>query len=222
MSAGPQRHVIRFGAFELDPQSGELLKHGLRLKLRDKPFQVLQALLERPQQLVTRKELQERLWPADEFVEFENGINNAISRLRETLGDTADSPRFIETVPRRGYRFVAPVEKSGEAPPPVPPTPVEPPAAVTPVTMSPKAARMWLALAGVVIVAVGVWLALKPRPAPASVAPHTVAVLPFVAGDATETSADNYVAFGMTEALITELSRVGALKVISQTSVMQY
>jgi TolB-like protein/DNA-binding winged helix-turn-helix (wHTH) protein/Tfp pilus assembly protein PilF len=225
MPAGPQRHVIRFGAFELDPLSGELLKHGRRLKLRDKPFQVLQALLERPQELITRKELQERLWPADTFVEFENGINNAISRLRETLGDNADNPRFIETVPRRGYRFVAPVEKvenvekPGDAPAPLPA--IEQAPAVSTMT-STQATWRSLALAAVVIAAFGGWLALKRPSASVSVLPRTVAVLPFVAGDATETSADNYIAFGMTEALITELSRVGALKVISQTSVMQY
>jgi len=243
MPPGPSRHLVRFGAFELDPVSGELLKHGRRLKLRDKPFQVLQALLERPQELVTRRELQERLWPGDTFVEFENGINNAMSRLRETLGDTADNPRFIETVPRRGYRFVAPVEhvenegtvarvdkvetletvetveKPGGAPATLPA--IDQSAAVAPMP-SVRAARKWLALAGIAIVALAAWLALKPGPAPAFDAGRTVAVLPFVAGDATEGSADSYVAFGMTEALITELSHVGALKVISQTSVMQY
>lgn len=221
MPAGTQRGRLRFGAFELDPVSGELRKHGLRVKLRDKPFQVLQALLERPGELITRKELQERLWPADTFVEFENGINNAISRLRETLGDTADNPRFIETVPRRGYRFVAPVEKPGEAPTPL--TPVERPSAVTPVTRM-RATWKWLALAGLAIATLAGWLAVKPRPAPASTSAtgQTVAVLPLVAGDTTDGSADNYVAFGMTEALITELSLIGALKVISQTSVMQY
>jgi TolB-like protein/DNA-binding winged helix-turn-helix (wHTH) protein/Flp pilus assembly protein TadD len=228
MAAGPQRRTIRFGAFELDPLSGELLKHGVRLRLRDKPFQVLLALVERPRELVTRKELQERLWPGDTFVEFENGINNAISRLRDTLGDSADSPRFIETVPRRGYRFVAPVEhvenvekieQPVEAPAQL--RAIQQPAAAIPVTRR-RPTWTWLALAAVMIAAVVAWVALKPRPAPVSVAQQTVAVLPFVAADAAETSTDNYIAFGMTEALITELSRVGTLKVISQTSAMQY
>ena len=227
MPGVPQRHVIRFGAFELDPLSGELLKHGRRLRLRDKPFQVLQALLEHPNELVTRKDLQDRLWPADTFVEFENGINNAISRLRETLGDTADNPRFIETVPRRGYRFVAPVERVATATIETPggtlaPVAVlDPPSSATPVARA-RNRWTWLALGVLVVAAVGVWLALKPPPPAPPVAHRTVAVLPFVAGDASEASLDTYVAFGMTEALITELSRVGALKVISQTSVMQY
>ncbi len=219
MPAG-QRHLVRFGVFELDPLSGELLKHGRRLKLPDKPFQILAALVERPQELVTRKELQERLWPGDTFVEFEHGLNNAISRLRETLGDSADNPRFIQTVPRRGYRFIAPVEKPADETGVI--TPDEVPVAVAPVSGR-RFGWRWLA-AVAAMVGLAVWLTLKPpsAPAPAPDAPTTVAVLPFVAGDATDGSADSYVAFGMTEALITELSHIGALKVISQTSIMQY
>jgi Tol biopolymer transport system component/DNA-binding winged helix-turn-helix (wHTH) protein len=104
---------VRFGVFELDLRSGELRKAGARLKLSDQPFQFLTALLERPGQLVTRDELRQRLWPADTFVDFEHGLNAAVKRLRETLGDPADAPRFIETVPRRGYRFIAPVAPAG-------------------------------------------------------------------------------------------------------------
>jgi DNA-binding winged helix-turn-helix (wHTH) protein len=107
VSPSPPRPV-RFGVFELDLRSGELRKAGARLKLSDQPFQILAALLERPGQLVTRDELRQRLWPADTFVDVEHGLNAAVKRLRETLGDTADAPRFIETVPRRGYRFIAP------------------------------------------------------------------------------------------------------------------
>jgi TolB-like protein/DNA-binding winged helix-turn-helix (wHTH) protein/Tfp pilus assembly protein PilF len=226
MSTGSRRSAVRFGDFELDPLSGELLKHGLRVKLPDKPLHILVTLLERPQELVTRKELQARLWPGDTFVEFENGLNNAISRLRETLGDSADNPRFIQTVPRRGYRFIAPVERSADQPQKpadatVSETPIEPAAAPVAAKRSPLA-WMWLSVTAVAIVAVTAWPSLRPSPAPASPAERTVAVLPFVAGDDTEGSADSYVAFGMTEALITELSRIGALKVISQTSVMQY
>ena len=110
MSDSTPRGSIRFGAFELDPTSGELLKRGVRFRLRDKPLQVLLALLERPGETVTRQELQHRLWPGDTFVEFENGLNNAVSRLRDALGDSADTPRYIETLPRRGYRFIAPLE----------------------------------------------------------------------------------------------------------------
>jgi DNA-binding winged helix-turn-helix (wHTH) protein len=104
---------IRFGIFEVDLQSGELRKQGYKVKLQEQPFQVLVMLLERPGEVVTREELQKKLWPADTFVDFERGLNRAINKLREALGDDADSPRFIETLPRRGYRFVAPVETAG-------------------------------------------------------------------------------------------------------------
>src|SRR6478672_8323484 len=102
--------VIRFGVFEVDRQSGELRKQGVRVRLRDQAFQVLLLLLERSREVVTREELQRRLWPADTFVDFDRGLNKAVNRLRDALGDSADSPRFIETLPKRGYRFIAPVE----------------------------------------------------------------------------------------------------------------
>jgi Tol biopolymer transport system component/DNA-binding winged helix-turn-helix (wHTH) protein len=104
---------IRFGMFEVDLQAGELRRQGFRVKLQEQPFQVLVMLLERPEEVVTREELQKKLWPADTFVDFERGLNRAINKLREALGDDADSPRFIETLPRRGYRFLAPVETAG-------------------------------------------------------------------------------------------------------------
>jgi Tol biopolymer transport system component/DNA-binding winged helix-turn-helix (wHTH) protein len=104
---------MRFGVFELDPSAGELRKHGVRVKLQDQPFAVLLILLERPGQIVTKEELQQRLWPADTFVEFDKGIYNAMKRLRETLGDEAETPRYIETIPKRGYRFLTEVHKIG-------------------------------------------------------------------------------------------------------------
>ena len=105
--------IFRFGAFELDLRSGELRKNGLLVGLQDQPLQVLSVLLERLGELVTREELRERLWPADTFVDFEHGLNVAVKRLRDVLGDSAEAPRFVETVPRRGYRFVAAVSSSG-------------------------------------------------------------------------------------------------------------
>src|SRR4051794_11161181 len=100
---------VRFGSFELDARSGELRKGGVRLGLQGQPLQVLILLVARPGQLVTREELRQRLW-GDAFVDFNHGLNAVINRLRDTLGDSADTPRFIETVPRRGYRFIAPVD----------------------------------------------------------------------------------------------------------------
>src|SRR5437764_11577294 len=105
---------VRFGLFEAEIQTGELRKQGFKVKLQEQPFQVLVMLLERPGEVVTRDELKRSLWPADTYVDFEGGLNRAINRLREALGDDAESPRFIETLPRRGYRFVAPVETAGK------------------------------------------------------------------------------------------------------------
>jgi TolB-like protein/Tfp pilus assembly protein PilF len=105
---------VRFGVFELDPDDEELRREGARIRLQEQPLQILQVLLEQPGKIVTREELQRRLWPSDTFVDFDHGINNAIKRLREALGDTSETPRFIETLPRRGYRFIGKINQ--EAP----------------------------------------------------------------------------------------------------------
>jgi len=103
------RSILRFGVFEVDVRAGELRKQGVRIKLQEQPFHVLTVLLQRPDEVVTREELRSENWPADTFVDFDNSLNTAINKLREALGDSADNPRFIETLPRRGYRFIAPV-----------------------------------------------------------------------------------------------------------------
>ena len=104
--------LYRFDVYEADVRSGELRKSGERLRIQEQPFQVLVALLERPREVVTRDELRQRLWPSDTFVDFDHGLNTTINKLRESLGDSASSPRFIETLPRRGYRFLADVERA--------------------------------------------------------------------------------------------------------------
>ncbi len=104
------RGVIHFGAFQIDLSSGELRKRGIKLRLQEQPFQILVMLLERPGEVVTREELRSRLWSSDTFVDFDVGLNNAILRLRNVLGDSTEKPRFIETLPRRGYRFISQVE----------------------------------------------------------------------------------------------------------------
>ncbi len=118
MSTAPQLPpVVRFGSFEADLRTGELRKSGIRLKIQDRPFQILSILLEQPGQVITREQLQKRLWPEDTFVDFEHGLNTAINKLRDALSDQADNPRFIETLPKRGYRFIAPVASgNGEQP----------------------------------------------------------------------------------------------------------
>ena len=119
MEAVPQTRKTRFGPYEVDLRSGEVHKHGIRLKLQDQPFQVLAILLEHSGEVVTRDELRQKLWPADTFVDFDTGLNSAIKKLRDVLSDSADDPRYIETLPRRGYRFIAHVE-NGDLPAPVP------------------------------------------------------------------------------------------------------
>lgn len=114
MPEGQSARRYRFGVFEADTGTGELRRQGLRIRLKAQPFQVLVMLLDRPGELVTRDEICRALWPEDTFVDYEHGVNSAINRLREALGDTANNPRFIETLPRRGHRFVAPVQRVGE------------------------------------------------------------------------------------------------------------
>ena len=113
----PQKssRVARFGLFELDLSAGELRKSGVKLRLQGQPFQVLALLLERAGEVVTREELQQKLWPSDTFVDFDHSLNTAINKVREALGDSASSPRYVETLARRGYRFIAPVQADGPA-----------------------------------------------------------------------------------------------------------
>ena len=107
-------NVKRFGTFEVDLRARELRKGGIRIRLQDQPFEILAMMLERPGEVVTREELRQRLWPAGTFVDFEHSLNAAIKRLRAALGDDADNPRFVETLHRRGYRFIAAVESEGQ------------------------------------------------------------------------------------------------------------
>ncbi|MGC2727531.1 MAG: winged helix-turn-helix domain-containing protein, partial [Candidatus Acidiferrales bacterium] len=116
MPTADRNRKARFGAFEADLRAGELRKHGIRLKLQDQPFQILELLLEHPGDVVTREEIRQKLWPADTFVDFDTSLNSAIMKLRNVLGDSADDPRYIETVPRHGYRFIALVENGASAP----------------------------------------------------------------------------------------------------------
>src|ERR1700726_1615111 len=103
-------NIVRFGIFEANLETGELRRNGARVKLQDQPFQLLALLLARPGEIVTREELRSQLWSDDTFVDFDHGLNAAIKRLRDALGDSADNPRFVETLSRRGYRFVAPAQ----------------------------------------------------------------------------------------------------------------
>jgi TolB-like protein/DNA-binding winged helix-turn-helix (wHTH) protein/Tfp pilus assembly protein PilF len=233
---------VRFGKFVIDPRSGEIHKNGRNIRLPEQPFRILLLLLERPGDVVTREELRLKLWPADTFVDFDHGLNNAISKIREVLGDSADTPRFVETLPRRGYRFIAPVdvEAHGGAPAVAP---VSAPAVDGEAGLRPAAglvARLPLqrriaaiATGGAVIAIVVILLALNLgglRDRLAAIvgakqaAPFTkiqsIAVLPLenLTGDPQQ----EYFVDGIHDELITQLAQVGSLKVISRTSVMRY
>ncbi len=166
MEATARTRRTRFGAFEVDLRSGELYKHGLRLKLQDQPFQVLALLLEHPGDVVTREELREKLWPADTFVDFDTGLNSAIKKLRDALSDSVGEPRYIETLPRRGYRFIAQVE-NGDLPPSVA---VHEKLAVVPLRQTSKVwSRARLLIVGsvvavLIVACLATWRAFSARP----------------------------------------------------------
>ncbi len=212
--------ILRFGVFEVDVRAGELRKRGARIKLQEQPFQVLTVLLQRPGEVVTREELRSQNWPPDTFVDFDNSVNTAINKLREALGDSAESPRFIETLPRRGYRFIGSVDgvdgragakgkrQGGE------------------VRFSVRRLR-WMAAIVLFAALAGALFALnvfrvRERVVGDSrvVRIQSLAVLPLtnLSGDPNQ----EYFSDGMTDALITGLAQLGSIKVISRTSIMRY
>jgi TolB-like protein/DNA-binding winged helix-turn-helix (wHTH) protein/Tfp pilus assembly protein PilF len=216
----PSRLILRFGVFEVDLRAGELRKQGVRIKLQEQPFQVLTVLLQRPGEVVTREELRSQNWPPDTFVDFDNSLNTAINKLREALGDSAESPRFIETLPRRGYRFIGSVDgvdggagakgkrHGGE------------------VRFSVRRLR-WIAAIVLFAALAGTLFALnvfrvRERVVGNSrvVRIQSLAVLPLtnLSGDPNQ----EYFSDGMTDALITGLAQLSSIKVISRTSIMRY
>jgi TolB-like protein/DNA-binding winged helix-turn-helix (wHTH) protein len=211
---------LRFDVYELNARAGELRKNGVKLRLRGQPLQVLQILLERAGEVVTREELQARIWSADTFVDFDHSLHNAIARIREVLGDSAESPRYIETLPRRGYRYIGAVEDS--------PTPQlaeetagqrrEPVALVNPLKRKRSLVLVlgWLVTLGIVAATTGYSMHAREAVRPI----RSIAVLPLdnLSGDPSE----EFFADGMTDQLITDLAKVGSLHVISRTSIMQY
>jgi TolB-like protein/DNA-binding winged helix-turn-helix (wHTH) protein len=227
----PESTPIRFGTFEVDPSTGELRKSGLRIKLQEQPCRVLLTLLERAGELVTREELKRELMPDSSFGDFDHAINVAVAKLRTALGDSPDAPRYIETLPRRGYRFVYPVSarESTAVPQPIPDAPA-PPAATAilsePITTG-RHLQRWVLLAAIVIVSGLVFLWWTSRKTSRAVSvPSTgklmLAVLPFenLSGD----PAQEYFSDGMTEEMITLLGNLypQRLGVIARTSTVRY
>jgi len=234
----PPNSVVRFGTYEVSLQSGEVRKAGLRIRVQQQPMKLLQILLERPGEVLTREELSSRVWPNESFGDFDQALNIAIGKLRSALGDSAENPRFIETLPKRGYRFIAEVSVLDvDAHPKVPESAAsnlsESQVKTTEaghalqgagLAVAPKR-RLWLtsrvivALACVLSLSIlSAWLFRPHGPAPAGI--RSLAVLPLenLSGDASQ----NYFADGMTDELITDLAQIGALRVISRTSVMVY
>jgi TolB-like protein/DNA-binding winged helix-turn-helix (wHTH) protein/lipoprotein NlpI len=231
--------LVRFGPFEVDFRAGELLKNGRRIRLQDQPLQVLAMLLEKPGKVVTREEVQKRLWPGDTFVDFDHGLNNAINRLRETLNDSADAPKFIETLPRRGYRFVVEVNGDASTVPEagalkdsieaaeIADTVGSHGAAAAKRSRVPSLRRLgtfWLAAAAAGIAAaviLGLYFGREWRfGTSAAMRIRSVAVLPLynLSGDPSQ----EYFADGMTDALTTYLAQMRGIRVISRTSAMNY
>lgn len=216
----PGARALRFDDFELDVRAGELRKHGLKQRLRGQPLQVLAVLLNRAGDVVTREELRAKIWTADTFVDFDHSLHNAIARLRETLGDSAEAPRYIETLPRHGYRFIATVEKQEVLEPP----PVQSaPASGVLVAAPGSTPRRLLAVGmiGFVVLVFAVWLSRKSTHATnAASRVNSIAVLPLanLSGDPSE----EFFADGLTDQLITDLAQVGSLRVVSRTSVIRY
>lgn len=209
----PSHGVIRFDAFEVDFRKGEVRKHNFKIRLQDQPFRILQILLEHPGDLVTREEIQRRLWPADTFVDFEKGLNNAIRKLRDALGDSADEPRFIGSMTATGIgvrseEVVSPVEVSAPA--------------------RSRTLYRRLTIGAVMVLAFAVTLfgfdvgGVRERWSTRASSPviHSLAVLPLqnLSNDPNQ----EYFSDGMTDALITDLAQIGSLKIISRTSTMQY
>lgn len=233
---GPQNSDagVQFGVFEVDLRARELRKHGRRVRIQDKPFDTLAILIERSGELVTREELRQRLWPADTFVVFDDSLNTAVRKLREVLGDSAESPRFVETIPRHGYRFIAPINRA--TPTPATLSVASPPQAApsslggadNPFVAPRSRFTSRLALFGFLLALAGVglsmWFLFRTGQAlnPAGHLRVMLAVLPFenLSGNPLE----EYFADGMTEELITHLARIDPtrLGVIGRTSSMHF
>jgi len=225
MSPSPVSQLIRFDRFELDLRSGELRNGGTRIRLQEQPLQILQTLLERPGEVVTCEELQKRIWPADTFVDFDHGLHAAVNRLRSALNDSADRPRYVETVARRGYRFIGQLENAEQ--PPSPPL-------VEKIAPTPKSKlHLWNSWTGaftgfgIAIVVAGVLVGANVYGLKdwrfGTATRHSfrsLAVLPLA--NLTSDPKQDYFADEMTEELITQFSKLGDLKIISRTSVMQY
>jgi TolB-like protein/DNA-binding winged helix-turn-helix (wHTH) protein/Tfp pilus assembly protein PilF len=224
--------VVRFGTFEVSLQSGEVRKAGVRIRVQQQPMKLLELLLERPGEVVTREELRGRVWPDESFGDFDQAVNIAIAKLRSALGDSAENPRYIETLPKRGYRFIAEVSvvdtnivtkrPKVAAAEPARETAHQLPGTGSAVTLKRRPWRtrgVITALAVILILAaLAVWFLRSRGPAPTGIRSLVVLPLDNLSGEASQ----DYFADGMTDELITDLAQISALRVISRTSAMVY
>ena len=225
-TSAQSRPVLRFEEFEVDLRSCELRKRGARLRLQDQPFQVLRMLLENRGEIVGREELKQKLWPADTFVDFDDGLNTAVKKLRDTLGDSTEHPRYIETIPRHGYRFIGTVlPQQPVAERPSLEAGTSPEISVAKPTLRRRKTRLlWIAISLAITFALVVTsaLAYRARLQSETASVKSIAVLPLdnLSGD----PAQDYFAAGLTDALTTELARTvgNSMRVTSRASAMQY
>jgi TolB-like protein/DNA-binding winged helix-turn-helix (wHTH) protein/Flp pilus assembly protein TadD len=210
----PSTRRVRFGDFEVDLDACVLLRAGIPIKLQQQPFDVLLVLLERPGALVLRDELRGRVWPSDTFVDFDHSLNISVNKLRAALNDSADQPRFIETIPRRGYRFIVPVEKVGPADSDVAPSSIR--RRLFPATLLLASILVFAAAA---VVASKGWKLRGASTAPAP-AYQSIAVLPLE--NLSASASEAYLADGITDELITDLAKISSLRVVSRGSVLQF
>ena len=225
MPLSSTRPRLRFGVFECDLETRELRKSGVRIRLQEQPFRVLEALIESPGRVVSREELRQRLWPSDVYVDFDRSLNKSIARLRDTLSDSAEAPRYIETMPRRGYRFVAEVSTAnganGSGGIAVSGEPAEGDTTASDVANRQRSSsrwRAWTMVALVLLATLATWLTTRTPATPRGERGIVVRPLRNLSGDPSQ----EYLSDGLSEALVTSLGKLGSVRVISLTTAMQY
>jgi DNA-binding winged helix-turn-helix (wHTH) protein len=223
VTVAPEDGPVRFGVFELDRKAGQLSKNGIRVRLSQQPLQVLAVLIARRGEVVSRQDLHQLLWTSDVFVDFDHGLNKSVQKLREALGDSPESPRYIETIPRAGYRFIAPVTGASQyRPAALEEVPVKIPEKPSSPSAWCEMQRRWrwflLGACAAMLALACTWLIVLRQHATEPI--HSLAVLPLdnLSGD----PAQEYFADGTTDELITMLAKDSTLRIVSRTSVMQY
>ena len=214
----PASRIFRFDDYTLDARTGELVRNGTKLALREQPLQLLLALLEQPGELVSREHLIGRLWEQNTFVDFDRGLNKAVNHLRETLGDSAEHPRYVETLPRKGYRFVGQLKDDER--------PIPSPVLIPPQTRS--RSRWWLAIPAAALVlsaavaanfgSIRTRIVGRLHPGPPRISSIAVIPLESLSGDRDQ----EYFTDGLTDELITNLANIGSTRVVSRASILRY